>query len=594
MSNLLKIIFGSCLGTFVALGFLILVGVSSIKSLAGSAEQKPTVATNSILELNLQAVPELTGNVNRSGGFSGFDFDEVVGVHDVIRSIEKAKDDDDIKGIYLSSMTQGGGFTNLRMIRQALEDFKTSGKFVVAYAPSFFQSAYYLSSVADEVYLGPLGVVDFRGVGAELTFYKELMDRAGVKAEVFYAGKFKSATEPFRRRDASPENKQQIREFLTDRFRFMATDLAASRGVSPADVRGWANNLSGWKEQEALDRNMVDAVMRVEEVDARLHELVGFEPDEELEFTSLTDYWSARMSKLRGGGDEIAVLIAEGGIVDGESPNGTIGDAKYVAELEKLRYDDDVKAVVLRVNSGGGSASASENIWHAAEQLKTTGKPFVVSMGSVAASGGYYVAAGADSLFAEPSTITGSIGVFLLFPNLEELMTDKIGVTFDTVNVNKHATSFSTFRNLGQEERAVLTARTEQIYETFLQRVAEGRNMPIERVRELAQGRVYSGVRAKEIGLVDRLAGLDEAIAAAASLAGLAGDEYSVGHYPKLKSPFEELISELLGEDAVPGAVSAGLLKKELGPELYQHYEAMRTVRECEGPQARLPLTVNF
>ena len=593
MSNFFKIVFGSCLGTLFALGALILIVTSVIKSAAGSVETKPTVAANSILKIDLTTLPELTGNVDQSGSFTGFDFDEAVGVHDVIRTIERAKTDSDVKGIYLNSMSQVGGFTKLRMIRAALEDFKTSGKFIVSYAPNYSQNGYYLATAADEVYLGPLGIVDFRGLGAQLAFYKELMDRAGVQMEIFYAGKFKSATEPFRRRDMSPENKQQTREFLTDLWLFMQQDVAISRGISETEVARLVNNLGGWRGEEAVTYKLVDGIRRTAEVDSRLHELTGIDADDELNFVSLNDYWEARMDKLRGGGDEIAVLIAEGGIVDGETTNGSIGDTKYVEQLQKLMYDDDVKAVVLRVNSGGGSASSSENIWYAAEQLKASGKPFVVSMGSVAASGGYYIAAGADSIFAEPSTITGSIGVFSMFPNLNELMEEKIGITFDTVNVNKHANSFNTFHDLGEEERSVLTQRTEAIYETFLQRVAEGRNMPVERVREIAQGRVYSGVKARELGLVDRLTGLDGAINAAASLANLDREDVSVGHYPKLKSPLEELLSEIFGDDFSKGMGEA-VVREQLGDEAYEQFDLIRTMTQAKGPQAVMPLTLTF
>ena len=593
MPNFLKIIFGSCIGTLFALGALILIFTATIKSIAGSAEQKPSVSANSILRLDLTTVPELTGNVDQSSGFAGFELDEVVGVHDVVRTIKRAKNDNDIKGIYLSAMTQGGGFTKLRIIREALEDFKTSGKFVVSYSANYMQNAYYLATAADEIYLGPLGVVDFRGLGAQLAFYKELMDRAGVKMEIFYAGKFKSATEPYRRTDMSPENKQQTREFLGDMWDFMAEDVAAGRELPVAEVRRLVNTLGGWRGDEAVSGKLVDGIRRTSEVDNRLHELVGLDLDEKLNFVSLGNYWEARMKKLTGGGDEIAVLIAEGTIVDGDAPNGSIGDTDYVKELQKLTYDDDVKAVVLRVNSGGGSAASSENIWYAAEQLKAAGKPFVVSMGSVAASGGYYIAAGADSLFAEPSTITGSIGVFSMFPNLQGLMEDKIGVTFDTVNVTKHANSFSTFHNLGDEERAVLTERTVNIYETFMERVSEGRGIPMEKVRELAQGRVYSGVRALELGLVDRLTGLDGAIAAAAKLANVEVEDVSVGHYPKMKTPLEELLSELLGDEFSKG-FGAQALREQLGDEAYEQFELIRTMSQAKGPQALMPLTVTF
>jgi protease-4 len=540
-------------------------------------------------------VPELTGNV-AIGSFTSFELktDQVLGVHDVIRAIAKAKDDEDIKGIYMNSMMQGGGLAKLTGIREALVDFKSAGKFVLTYAPILDQTAYYLATAGDEIFLGPLGVVDFRGLGAEVMFYKKMMDKVGVGVDIFYAGKYKSATEPFRRTNMSPESKEQVREFMTDISDLMLANIAEGRNISVADVRSKMNSLEGWKGEEAVSGGLIDGIKTRTEVDARLRELVGFEADEKLKTIELDNYFSARLKKMKGrGNNEVAVLIAEGTIVDGKSENGGIGDKKYVAELERLTEDDDVKAVVLRINSGGGSASSSENIWYAAEQLKAAGKPFVVSMGAVAASGGYYIAAGADSIFAEPMTITGSIGVFSMFPQDKGLMEDKLGLTIDTVNIGKHANGFSPFRPLDDEERAVMKMRTEAIYATFLQRVADGRSLPLAIVQEIAQGRVYAGERALELGLVDRLASLDEAIAAATSLANIDADDVSVGHYPRIKPPLEQLIEDFLGEDAAKG-FSTAIAKDQLGPENYRYFKMMKEVTQSQGAQARMPVMVRF
>ncbi|MCX8211857.1 MAG: signal peptide peptidase SppA [Lewinella sp.] len=595
MSNFLKILFGSCLGTLLALGALIFIGISAVAGIASSGDQKPEVETNSILKLDLSQVPELTGNV-AMGSFTSFELktDQVLGVHDVIRAIAKAKDDEDIKGIYMNSMMQSGGLAKLTGIREALVDFKSAGKFVLTYAPILDQTAYYLATAGDEIFLGPLGVVDFRGLGAEVMFYKKMMDKVGVGVDIFYAGKYKSATEPFRRTNMSPESKEQVREFMTDISDLMLANIAEGRNISVADVRSKMNSLEGWKGEEAVSGGLIDGIKTRTEVDARLRELVGFEADEKLKTIELDKYFSARLKKMKGrGNNEVAVLIAEGTIVDGKSENGGIGDKKYVAELERLTEDDDVKAVVLRINSGGGSASSSENIWYAAEQLKAAGKPFVVSMGAVAASGGYYIAAGADSIFAEPMTITGSIGVFSMFPQDKGLMEDKLGLTIDTVNIGKHANGFSPFRPLDDEERAVMKMRTEAIYATFLQRVADGRSLPLATVQEIAQGRVYAGERALELGLVDRLASLDEAIAAATSLANIDADDVSVGHYPRIKPPLEQLIEDFLGEDAAKG-FSTAIAKDQLGPENYRYFKMMKEVTQSQGAQARMPVMVRF
>ncbi len=593
MPNFVKLLLGSCLGTLLALVVIALIGFSIIGGLAASAEEKPQVTANSILTFDLQGLPELTGNTAASNPFEVFGDDSPPGLHDVVRAVRHAAEDDDIKGIFLNDGVTGVPFTSLRTLREAIAEFRAAGKFVVSYSPYYDQSAYYLGSVADEVYVGPLGVVDFRGLGADIPFLKNALDQAGIKFEIFYAGDYKSATEPLRRTEISPENREQTKEFLEDLFGVMLVDLSATRNVDPARLRQAAANMTGWRDQEAVDAGLIDGILRRSEVDRILHDKIGVDQDEKLNTIDISRYFAARMERLDGGDDDqVAVLIAEGGIVDGAGDLGNIGDKKYVNEIEKLADDDKVKAVVLRVNSGGGSASSSENIWYAIEQLKETGKPVVVSMGDYAASGGYYIAAGADSIYAEPTTITGSIGVFLTFPIVRELMEDKIGVSFDTVNTARNANAFSPFREMGEEEKQLLTARTQGIYATFLDRVATGRNLPIERVREIAGGRVYSGERALEIGLIDRFGGLDAAVASAARLAGL-DDDYAVGHYPRLKPQWERFLEELMGADDDNQVVNK-VVKSQLGAENYEHFELLRDLSQAREPQARLPLVVTF
>ena len=592
MPNFLKLLLGSCLGTLLALVVIALIGFSVIGGLAASAEEKPQVTANSILTFDLQGLPELTGNTPAANPFEAFGQDPTPGLHDVVRAVRHAAEDDDIKGIYLNDGITGVPFTTLRTLREAIAEFRAAGKFVVSYSPYYDQSAYYLGSVADEVYVGPLGVVDFRGLGADIPFLKNALDQAGIKFEIFYAGDYKSATEPLRRTEISPENREQTKEFLEDLFGVMLSDLSTSRNVDAARLREAAGNMTGWRDQEAVDAGLIDGILRRSEVDQLLHDKLGVEQDEKLNTIDISRYFSARMERLTGGDNQVAVLIAEGGIVDGAGDLGSIGDKKYVNEIEKLAEDDQVKAVVLRVNSGGGSASSSENIWYAIEKLKETGKPVVVSMGDYAASGGYYIAAGADSIYAEPTTITGSIGVFLTFPIVRELMEDKIGVSFDTVNTARNANAFSPFREMGEEEKQLLTQRTQGIYATFLDRVATGRKLPIERVREIAGGRVYSGERAMEIGLIDRFGGLDAAVASAARMAGLE-DDYAVGHYPKLKPQWERFLEEIMGKDDDNKVVSK-VVKSQLGAENYEHFELLRDLSRAREPQARLPLVVTF
>lgn len=592
MPNFLKLLLGSCLGTLLALGALIIIGFGALSGLANSADEPPTVEANSILTIKLDAVPELSGNTQETDPFASLNGELSLGLHDAIRAIEHAAEDDDIKGIYLNDGIVGASFTTMRSLRRAVANFRETGKFVVSYSPYYSRSAYYMGTAGDEVYVGPLGVVDFRGLGAEIAFLKNALDKAGIRFEIFYAGDYKSATEPLRRTSISEENREQTKEFLEGLFQQMLADISASRNISEDRLRRAASRMTGWRDQEAVDAGLIDGIMRRTEIDRLLHDKVGFEPDEKLNFIDINTYFAARLERLGGGDDEVAVLIAEGGIVDGSGGLGAIGDKRYVNEIEKLAEDDDVKAVVLRVNSGGGSASSSENIWYAMEQLKETGKPVVVSMGDYAASGGYYIAAGGDKIFSEPTTITGSIGVFLTFPIVQELMEDKIGITFDTVNTVDNATAFSPFHNMSEEEKQLLTQRTESIYATFLQRVADGRDLPIDRVREIAGGRVYTGNRALEIGLVDELGSLDAAIASAADLAGL-DDDYDVAHYPKLKPAWQKFIEEITGADD-DNAVTAKILKDQLGAENYAHFQLLRDLTRSRTPQARLPLVVKF
>ena len=599
MPNFVKILFGSCLGTLLALGVLFFLGVSIISGLAAADEPEVEVKPNTILTLDLSSgVSELSGNQPVESPFAfNFEEEKPLGIHDLVRAIDHAATDDDIKGIFLNKSSAPLTFTTLRSVREALVRFRESGKFVVAYAPIFEQNMYYLASAGDEVYVGPLGLVDFRGLGAEIPFLKTMLDNIGVSMEVFYAGDYKSATEPLRRTDISPENREQTKEFLEDLFGVMLTDISNSRPISAEALRTAADEMTGWKEQEAIDAGLIDGILTRTQVDELLHNKLGLEPDESIPAIGTNKYFGARLKPLKGGGDdEIAVLIAEGGIIDGRGDLGSIGDKKYVNEIEKLTEDDDVKAVVLRVNSGGGSASASENIWYAVEQLKASGKPVVVSMGDYAASGGYYIAAGADRIYAEPTTITGSIGVFLTFPILEELMNEKIGVNFDTVNTARNATAFSPFRPLGQEERDLLNQRTQSIYQTFLNRVAEGRNIPEARVREIAGGRVYSGLRAKELGLVDEFGSLDEAIRYAAAEAGLdtEAEDYSVGHYPKIPPVWESLIKELMGESDDDNQVAERVLRSQLDRDTYEHIQLIRELSRKQGAQMRLPLVLKF
>lgn len=592
MGRFLKIVFGSCLGSLLAVIVIFFAFGSFIAGSLSNVESKPSVESNSILYLDFsQGIPELTGNKDEQN-FS-LKMEEPAGLHDLIRVIEEAATDDDIKGIYLRDENISAPLTTLRQIRRAIITFKESGKFVTAYAPVMTQSAYYLATAADEVNIGPLGIVDFRGLGAEVPYYKNFLDKAGINMEVFKVGDYKSAVEPYLLSEMSAENRAQLKDFLGDISSIIFNDIAEGRGMTAAAVSQAADEMKGWQTEDLVASGLVDGILTRSEVDKKMHELVGVEMDQSLNLISSTDYFAARLNPL-GTRGEVAVLIAEGTIVDGMGSAGSIGDKKYVNELQKLMEDDNVEAVVLRINSGGGSASSSENMWYAVEQLKAAGKPVIVSMGDYAASGGYYMAAGADAIIAEPTTITGSIGVFTVFPVLKELMNEKIGVNFDTVNVSRNATALSTFQNVSPEQRAVLTARTRSIYQQFMQRVADGRNLPIATVENLAGGRVYSGEDALGLKLVDQLGSLNDAIALAAEKAGLEKNDYSVSHYPAIKPALERLFDDFLGEGDGSDKVTSAMLRQQLGDEAFEQFQLIREMTQLKGTQARLPVVVKF
>ncbi|MEM6394914.1 MAG: signal peptide peptidase SppA [Bacteroidota bacterium] len=592
VGSFFRAVLTSCLGTALALILVFFLGAGLVGNLLAPKEEVAPVSSNSVLRLDLPAVlPELTGNTVNTN-FS-FDNSDEPGLYDIMRTIRAAAKDDDIKGIYFSQTAVNAQPATIRQLRQELIKFREAGKFIIAFSPNFVQGGYYLASAADEVYLGPMGVLDFRGLGSEIPFLKPMLDKIGVDVEVFYVGDYKSATEPLRRSSISKENREQTKAFLEDIFAEVVADIAESRGLTPAEVRNHAANMTGWREADLLQSGLIDGVAQRIEVEAKIRSRLGLSGQDKVNVIGLTDYYNARIKKQTGGSDQVAVIVAEGNIVDGEGTLGSIGDKRYIELVQQAQRNDAVKAVVLRINSGGGSASASENIWAAIEDLKAAGKPIVVSMGDVAASGGYYIAAGADSIFALPSTITGSIGVFNLFPVAKELMNEKIGINFDTVNTTPYANAFSPFQGLSDTERNLLTERAQIIYDQFMARVAEGRGLDPGYVAEIARGRVYGGRKAEEIGLVDRMAGIDEAIASAADLAGL-GSDYSVGFYPRMSDPYQRLINELLGVEDNKRGFSAQVLRDQLGEDAYRHFELMRELTQAQGVQARMPMIIKF
>jgi len=589
MNQFFKFLFASCLGTFLALVLLFFVGLATLSGIASSAmeKEKTVIKANSVLELKFErAIPEKTNNIP----LDPFDFDQenTLGLTDMVKTIRQAKEDPDIKGIYISALHVPAGRASSNTLRDALLDFKSSGKFVVSYANFYTQNGYYVASAADEVLLNPIGAVDFRGLSSMIMFYKGMLDKLDVQMRIFYAGKFKSATEPLRLDKMSDENRLQVREYVKALYDDMVADISASRKISDPDLRRIADNYDGRSAKSALSSGLVDRIAYEDEALALLKSKIGLGEKEKLNRIKVEDYYGSRVKKFDlSSKDEIAVVYAEGTIMDGDKGEpGEVLDGKYVKILRNIRQDKSVKAIVLRINSPGGSVLASENILREVNLCKEAGKPIVVSMGDVAASGGYYIACQADSIFAEPNTITGSIGVFGVIPILQKTMKENLGITMDTVRTGRYSAFGTPFLDFSPEESRMIQERVEWIYQDFLSKVAQGRKMTVEQVDAIAQGRVWAGEKARQIGLVDAMGGLDRAKAAAAKLAGL--EKYRTTEFPRTKTGIEQLIEKFDRSSNSDDEIRAMLIRSELG-DMYPVYKMLRDARRNQGIQARLP-----
>ena len=598
MQQFFKFVFASCLGVLLSMLVLSFLMIALVGGAAASfgAKETVTVRPNSVLELKFGGIlPEKTNNVAQDG-FT-LENKDVVGLFDVLEAIEYAKTDDDIKGIYLDLDGAPGGMSTRANLRDALIDFKESGKFIVAHSKFYTQSTYYLASVADDVSVHPtsmLGGIEFTGFGRQIPFYKNALDKLGVKMEVYYAGQFKSATEPYRLTEMSDQNRRQIREYLGPLYEKYLADISESRDVSVAELKRIANEWLIREPNDAVKYKLVDRLAYKDEVLDLLREKIGLEADDKIYKVTLENYVSkAKPSTDFSVKDKIAVIYAEGTITSGKDMPGSITDDDYGPMIRKIRQDDKIKGIVLRVNSPGGSALSSESIWRELSLAIEEGKPVVVSMGDYAASGGYYIACMADKIFAEPTTITGSIGIFSMMPNASGLLQDKLGVTLDTLNLAKHASAINSipFLDHSPKFRAVFQEMTDEGYEQFLSRVAEGRKMTRDEVHEIAQGRVWTGEKAKELGLVDELGGLEEAIAEAQQLAGL--ENYRITEYPRVKDPLQQFLDKWLDMPSATTSAAAkqAILKEEMG-DLYPYYNHLKEISQMKGPQARMPFLI--
>ncbi|NGF58089.1 signal peptide peptidase SppA [Parapedobacter sp. SGR-10] len=583
----LKQVLATLTGVLIAAVILFFGIMVFIGALVQQSTQTKTasVSANSVLYINLNhAVVEKTeSNPFDELNIPIYGSERSIGLNDILARIKAAKTDDNIKGIYLNPSTVGVGFATLKAIRDALLDFKESKKFIVAYSEVYSQKAYYLASVADDVYLHPEGSVDFRGLSSSVVFLKDALDKLGIDMQVIKVGTYKSAVEPFMLNEMSPANREQVTSYLHSIYNNFLSDIASGRQVDKDSLRHIANEYLIRDADDALQYKFVDKKLYKDELLNELKLLIGIDEDKDIPAVSLLSY--AGKKETGSAKDKVAVLYAYGDIVDGEGDGTNIGGDRISRELRKIRKDKDVKAVVLRVNSPGGSALASDVIWREVELTKQV-KPIVVSMGDYAASGGYYISAAADSIFAESTTLTGSIGVFGIIPNFKGLLNNKLGVYVDGVSTGKYSSLMADpDRPLTAEERAIIQKEVDKVYTTFMERVANGRKITVAQVDSIGQGRVWTGEQAVQLGLVDKVGNLQQAITAAANKAEL--KDYKVVELPEKKDPFANLLST--SKDKIKN----WMLEDEIGE--YQRYLIdLKKVLTNTGIQARIPYTVEI
>ena len=578
---------GNVLATIVGLFIFCMIaffGIIIIGLIAGGGEETVTVKNNSVIELDLSKVTlDYAGKTN----YKDFNYFEAHhnGVTDILNAIEAAKTDDKIEGISILNNQSQLGLAQSKAVRDKLEEFKKSGKFVYAYANSYTQKEYYINSVADQIYLNPMGEVDLKGLSAEIIYMKDLQEKTGVKMEVIRHGKYKSAVEPFLAQEMSPENREQMTVLLNSVWNTIVVDIAKSRKLSIAQLNAIANTLGARTPELALANKLVDKVAYEDEYHDMIKAKLKVDKKEKYAIVSITDYAKKAASTVEdySKNDIIAVIYAQGEIAGGEGDVNVIGEGSIKRSLQEAREDDDVKAIVLRVNSPGGSALTSELIWREIEITKKI-KPVVVSMGNYAASGGYYIAANADRIFAEPNTITGSIGVFGMLPNMNQLGKN-IGINAEQVKTHENASGYSVFEPMDENFKGFVLESIEKTYATFLKRVADGRKMTTEQVDAIAQGRVLTGVDAHKLGLVDEIGGLDAAIKYAAKLGKTSS--YRTENFPEYEKSFEDLLANFTGMAMFK--TKEQLLKEQLSEEGFQMLEQIKRVKSRKGIQAMLP-----
>ncbi len=592
MKNFFTSFFGAIVGVIVALVIctFILVGaiVGSFHEVFKSNEDNKQVKTNSILSIDFDSRIVERKNDNPFAmlktGRIGEDPD--LSLRDIIHEIKSAKTDENVKGIYLQFSNVPCGMASTEEIREALLDFKSSGKFIYAYSEVYNQKAYYLATVADKIYLNPEGGMELKGISSKLLFFKNMLNKLDVDMQIFRHGKFKSAIEPFMLDKMSEANRMQVTSFVGSVWMNVLQGISTQRKLSVEQLNAIASNLELDSPQKAVELKLVDGLKYEDEMEALLKQKIGLTEKDKLNLLSLADYQDKANTekdvKNISKKDKVAVIYAVGEIHSGEGDNEQIGSETVAAAIKEARLDEKIKAIVFRVNSPGGSALASDVIWREVCLAKKA-KPFIVSMGDVAASGGYYISCAADRIFAEPNTITGSIGVFGLLPNVQKLFADKLGINIDTVNTNKHADVGSLFRPVTEFERKYIQSGVEKVYQVFTQKVADGRKIQQAQVDSIGQGRVWSGTEALKIKLVDELGGLDKALAYAAKQAKIS--DYRIVSLPKQKNPLDAFLKGKTSQ------AEAQVLSRTLGIQ-YEYLKHIKNIISMKGVQARMPLDI--
>lgn len=582
--NVLSTIVGVILSSLIVGVILFFMFMGFMSIILNNSSTTFTPKEKTILTISLNGLMKDRTSENPILEYIGYDQANEMSLTDILSAIKKAKENENISGIYIKSGYFSASSASLNEIRDQLIDFKNSGKFIVAYADDYMQGGYYLSSVADKIIMNPQGTLDLHGLSSNHTFYKGLLEKVGVEVQVFKVGTYKSAVEPYIADKMSEANKEQVSSYTNNIWSTVLTSISESRGISVDRLNQIADSLSAFRESSYIVENkLVDTLLYETEVKKYIKNRIGIAESDDISTASIAEMITVPNKEKTNHKEEIAILYAEGSIVSGSS-SSDINDKYLIKQITKLQENDDVKAVVFRVNSPGGSAYASEQIWKAITDLKAK-KPVVVSMGTYAASGGYYISCNANKIYAEPTTLTGSIGIFGMFPNVEGL-TNKIGLTFDNVKTNKLADFGDITRPMNPEEKTILQKYIDRGYDLFLTRCSEGRDIPKDSINQIAQGRVWTGAQALNVGLVDALGGIDDAVKEAAKLANISN--YSRGEYPQKASPLDALFNTSKEE------IADRAIKEYLGEDfqLLKTIKEIKELKEQDFIQARIPYDI--